>query len=349
MAKIVVTEQIDPIGIGLLKAAGHTGVELGLGGGVEITAEQVGDADALLVRITEVTRRLLTGCPNLKLVSKHGVGVDNIDMDAAKEAGVAVTIAPGANSTSVAEHAFAMLIALAKNLPTVCGKYREIGFAAKNCAPGIEIGTADGNIVTIKSAPIRDYLYGGKSTSNSSKDEVNFENGTVLGIIGCGRIGSRIAKMAHGGFDMRVLAYDPYITEAPEGVELVSDRDRVFAESDFVTLHPVLNAEPQGSVGAREFALMKQGALFINCGRGPLIDEEALIAALQSGHIGGAGLDVTAQEPCPPENPLFHMPNVLLTPHYAPTTTEAAAATSRLAAQNVLDFFAGKPIEGRLV
>jgi len=313
MAKVVVAEQIDPVGIGLLKAAGHTVVELGLGGGVEITPEQVGDADALLVRITEVTRRLLAGCPNLKLVSKHGVGVDNIDMDAAKELGVAVTIAPGANSTSVAEHSFALLIALAKNLPTVCGKYREIGFAAKNCAPGIEI------------------------------------TGKTLGIIGCGRIGSRIAKMAHGGFGMRVLAYDPYVTEAPEGVELVADRDRVFAESDFVTLHPVLNKETAGSVGAREFALMKPGAIFINCGRGPLIDEDALIDALQSGHLGGAGLDVTAQEPCPPENPLFHMPNVLLTPHYAPTTTEAAIATSRLAAQNVLDFFENKPIEGRLV
>ncbi len=313
MAKVVVAEQIDPVGIGLLKAAGHTVVELGLGGGVEITPEQVGDADALLVRITEVTRRLLANCPNLKLVSKHGVGVDNIDMDAAKELGVAVTIAPGANSMSVAEHSFALLIALAKNLPTVCGKYREIGFAAKNCAPGIEI------------------------------------TGKTLGIIGCGRIGSRIAKMAHGGFDMKVLAYDPYITEAPEGVELVADRDRVFAESDFVTLHPVLNKETAGSVGAREFALMKPGAIFINCGRGPLIDEDALIAALQSGHLGGAGLDVTAQEPCPPENPLFHMSNVLLTPHYAPTTTEAAIATSRLAAQNVLDFFENRPIEGRLV
>lgn len=313
MAKIVITEQIDPAGVALLTAAGHKVTELGLGGGVEITPEQVGDADILLVRIAEVTRRLLEGCPKLKLVSKHGVGVDNIDMDAAKECGIAVTIAPGANSTSVAEHAFAMLIALAKNLPTVCGKYREIGFAAKNCAPGIEL------------------------------------TGKTLGIIGCGRIGSRIAKMAHGGFDMKVLAYDPYITEAPEGVELVSDRDRVFAESDFVTLHPILNKETQGSVGAREFALMKDGVIFINCGRGPLIDEEALIAGLQSGHIGGAGLDVTAVEPCPPENPLFHMSNVLLTPHYAPTTREAAVATSRLSAQNVLDFLAGKEIEGRLV
>ena len=313
MAKIIVTEQIDPVGITLLRAAGHEVEELGLKGGVEIPAGQVADADALLVRIAEVTGELIAACPKLKVISKHGVGVDNIDLDAAKAHGVAVTITPGANSTSVAEHAFALLIALAKNLPTVCGKYREIGFAAKNCAPGIEI------------------------------------SGKTLGIIGCGRIGSRIAQMAHGGFGMRVLAYDPYITEAPEGVELVDERDRVFAESDFVTLHPVLNKETSGSVGAREFALMKRGAIFINCGRGPLVDEAALIAALQSGQLGGAGLDVTAQEPCPPSSPLFAMPNVLLTPHYAPTTTEAAVAVSRMAAQNVIDILNDMPVEGRLI
>lgn len=313
MAKIIVTEQIDPVGIALLRAAGHEVEELGLKGGVEIPAGQVADADALLVRIAEVTGELIAACPKLKVISKHGVGVDNIDLDAAKAHGVAVTITPGANSTSVAEHAFALLIALAKNLPTVCGKYREIGFAAKNCAPGIEI------------------------------------SGKTLGIIGCGRIGSRIAQMAHGGFGMRVLAYDPYITEAPEGVELVDERDRVFAESDFVTLHPVLNKETSGSVGAREFALMKRGAIFINCGRGPLVDEAALIAALQSGQLGGAGLDVTAQEPCPPSSPLFTMPNVLLTPHYAPTTTEAAVAVSRMAAQNVIDILNDMPVEGRLI
>ena len=313
MAKIIVTEQIDPVGITLLRAAGHEVEELGLKGGVEIPAGQVADADALLVRIAEVTGELIAACPKLKVISKHGVGVDNIDLDAAKVHGVAVTITPGANSTSVAEHAFALLIALAKNLPTVCGKYREIGFAAKNCAPGIEI------------------------------------SGKTLGIIGCGRIGSRIAQMAHGGFGMRVLAYDPYITEAPEGVELVDERDRVFAESDFVTLHPVLNKETAGSVGAREFGLMKRGAIFINCGRGPLVDEAALIAALQSGQLGGAGLDVTAQEPCPPSSPLFAMPNVLLTPHYAPTTTEAAVAVSRMAAQNVIDILNDMPVEGRLI
>ena len=137
MAKIIVTEQIDPVGITLLRAAGHEVEEMGLKGGVEIPAGQVADADALLVRIAEVTGELIAACPKLKVISKHGVGVDNIDLDAAKVHGVAVTITPGANSTSVAEHAFALLIALAKNLPTVCGKYREIGFAAKNCAPGM--------------------------------------------------------------------------------------------------------------------------------------------------------------------------------------------------------------------
>ncbi len=312
MAKVVVTEQIDPVGVALLREAGHEVMELDLKGGVAVDPAAVRNADALLVRIVEITDELMAKCPRLKIISKHGVGVDNIDMDAVRARGIAVTIAPGANSTSVAEHAFAMLIALAKNLPLVCGKYREIGFGAKNCAPGVEI------------------------------------TGKTLGIIGCGRIGSRIAKMAHGGFDMKVLAYDPYVAEVPEGVELVADRDRVFAESDFVTLHPVLNKETEGSVSAREFALMKRGAIFINCGRGPLIDEQALIDALQSGHLGGAGLDVTAQEPCPPDSPLFTMPNVLLTPHYAPTTREAAIAVSRVAAQNVIDFFEHKPIEGLL-
>ena len=312
MAKVVVTERIDPVGVALLKAAGHEVTELDMKGGVPVESASVWDAEALLVRIAEVQKPLIDSCPHLKLISKHGVGVDNIDVEAAKARGVAVTIAPGANSTSVAEHAFALLMALAKNLPTVCGKYREIGFAAKNCAPGIEI------------------------------------TGKTLGVIGCGRIGSRVAKMAHGGFGMKVLAFDPYLAEAPEGAELVSDRDRVFVESDFVTLHPVLNRETEGSVGAREFALMKRGAIIINCGRGALIDEEALIAALQSGYLGGAGLDVTAQEPCPPNSPLFAMPNVLLTPHYAPTTHEAAAAVSRVAAQNIVDFFDRKPIEGLL-
>lgn len=312
MAKVVVTEQIDPVGIALLRAAGHEVVELDMKGGVAVDPARVRDADALLVRIVEVGRELIGQCPSLRIISKHGVGVDNIDVDAAKARGVAVTIAPGANSTSVAEHAFALLLALAKNLPEVCGKYREIGFGAKNCAPGVEI------------------------------------SGKTLGVIGCGRIGSRVARMAQGGFGMRVLAYDPYLTEAPEGVELVSDRDRVFAESDFVTLHPVLNRETEGSVGAREFALMKRGAIFINCGRGPLIDEDALIAALQSGRLGGAGLDVTAREPCPPDSPLFAMSNVLLTPHYAPTTREAATAVSRVAAQNIIDYLEHRPVEGLL-
>jgi len=311
MPKVLITEYIDPVGPALLEAAGWQVVQADRS--EEIIAREIVDADAVIVRICEMPGELLARCPKLKIVSKHGVGYDNIDVAAAGKLGIAVTLTPGANSTSVAEHAFTLLMALAKHLTYTCAEYKRIGFAAKNCPPGTEI------------------------------------TGKTLGIIGCGHIGSRIARMAHFGFGMKVLAYDPYLTAAPEGVELVSDRDRVFRESDFVTLHPVLNDETRNSVGAREFALMKQGAIFINCGRGPLIDEEALIAALQSGHLGGAGLDVTAKEPCEPDSPLFQMDNVLLTPHFAPTTTESAIAVSRMAAQNILDLSAGKAVEGRII
>ena len=148
---------------------------------------------------------------------------------------------------------------------------------------------------------------------------------------------------------MRVLVYDPYITEAPEGAELVTDRDRIFRESDFVTLHPVLSPETFHCVGARELGLMKPTAILLNCGRGPLVEEPALIAALEEGRLAGAGLDVTEKEPCDPDSPLFRMPNVILTPHFAPTTREAAVRVSTIAAQNIIDFLEGREFPGRIV
>ena len=254
---------------------------------------------------------MLEKAANLKVVSKHGVGYDNIPVDWCKAHGIAVTVTPGANSQSVAEHTIALMLALAKNLAIVTKAYREKGFAAKNSAPGMEI------------------------------------LGKTLGIIGVGHIGSRVAKMAMG-LGMHVIAYDPYVKSVPEGVKLVSDKDEVIKNADVLTLHPVLNEETKNIIGAREIGMMKQGAIFINCGRGPLVDEEALIKALQEKKLGGAGLDVTAKEPCDPDSPLFAMDNVLLTPHYAPTTHESAVNVSRMAAQNILDILAGKKPEGLL-
>ena len=312
MANILITEQIDPVGPALLEQAGHTITWMKTRTPEEL-AEKSKDAEAIVVRILDIPAEIIRNAPKLKLISKHGVGLDNIDLDAAKKSGVAVTITPGANSLSVAEHAVAMLLSLAKSLPYVTEQYRTKGFSAKNSPPGVEV------------------------------------SGKTLGIIGCGRIGSRVAKIAADGFSMRVLVYDPYLTEAPEGVELVSDRDRIFRESDFITLHPVLNQETHHSVGKHEFQLMKPTAFLINCGRGPLIDEPVMIQALQSGKIAGAGLDVTEKEPCDPESPLFRMPNVILTPHFAPTTHEAGSRVSKIAAENVINFFAGNEVVGRIV
>ncbi len=312
MAHILITEQIDPVGPSLLEEAGHTVVWMETRGQAEL-GEKIKDADAVLVRILDLPADILCAAPKLKMIAKHGVGLDNIDLNAAKAAGIAVTVTPNANSLSVAEHTVALLLALSKNIPQVPNRYREIGFAAKNCAPGVEV------------------------------------SGKTLGIIGCGQIGSRVAKIAANGFEMRVLVYDPYITEVPAGCELIADRDRVFKEADFITLHCALCQETFHSVSRRELGLMKPDAIFINCGRGPLVDEAALIEALQDGKIRGAGLDVTEKEPCDPDSPLFSMPNVILTPHYAPTTVEAAARVSRIAAENIVAFLDGGEVVGRIV
>ena len=176
-------------------------------------------------------------------------------------------LAPGANSQSVAEHSFAMMIALAKNLIPISQGYRDVGFGIKNTCEGIEL------------------------------------KGKTIGIIGCGRIGSRMAKMCRYGFDMKVLVYDPYITDVPEGCELTADRDRVFREADFLSLHCFLSEETRNCVGVHEFSIMKPGCILINCARGPVVDEPEMIRALKEKRLGGAGLDVTWDEPLPKESP----------------------------------------------
>lgn len=314
MARILVTEKINPCGIEVLKAAGHEVVCMETLEESELR-EKIRDADGMLVRILPITRDMMESAPGLRIISKHGVGVDNFDLEAAKELGIAVTTAPDANGLSVAEHTMALLLAAAKNLVPVASAYKRIGFGAKNYREGVEI------------------------------------SGKTLGIIGCGKIGSRVASMAANGFGMRVLAYDPYVTEAdvPGCVTLVSDREQVFREADFLSAHCYLSEETFHSIGAREFSLMKDGAVLINCARGPVVDEAAMIGALASGKLGGAGLDVTEAEPLDPESPLFRMENVVITPHYAPTTREAASKVARIAAENLVSFFADGTVVGRIV
>ena len=172
-----------------------------------------------------------------------------------------------------------------------------------------------------------------------------------LGVIGIGRIGKRVARIGVNAFDMKVLAYDPYVKseDVPTGVELVTDIDRIYRESDFITLHCPANEETHHMVDAHAFSLMKPEVRFINCARGPIVDEVALIRALEYRTIWAAGLDVSEQEPCPADSLLLNSPYVILTPHFGGSSVEAATRVSTTAAQNIIDFFENKPIEGRLV
>ncbi|MEA4955388.1 MAG: hydroxyacid dehydrogenase [Pseudoflavonifractor sp.] len=312
MAKILVSEKVHPCGPALLEQAGHEVIYLERREQREL-AEKLKDADGLFVRVMDITPEMLEEAHRLKIISKHGVGVDNIPMEAAKKRGIAVTITPGANSQAVAEHTFALLMALAKNLVPVSDAYRTIGFEAKNYPEGAEL------------------------------------EGKILGVIGCGRIGSRVAKMGLGGFDMEVLVYDPYLEAVPKGCQKVEALMDLVRRSDAITLHAPLSQETHHMISKEILTAMKPTAYLINCARGPMVDEEALIQALKAGALAGAGLDVTEMEPANPENPLFHMANVILTPHYAPATLDTAMKVSTIGCQNLVDFFAGLEPAGRLL
>ncbi len=302
MANILITEKMNDIAEKVLREAGHN-VILGWELSEKELKENLNTVDAILVRIMDLHGDLITRNPNLKIISKHGVGLDNIDLAFAKTNNIKVTVTPGANSQAVAEHSVAMMMALAKNFPLITDKYKEIGFESKNIKTAIEL------------------------------------KGKTAGILGYGNIGSRVAKILKYGFDMRVLIYDPYIDNVPADMELVKSKEEVLKNSDFITIHLMLTEDTLHLISEKEFNMMKDSAILINCARGPHIDEAALIKALQDKKIAGAGLDVTEIEPCSPDNPLFHMDNVILTPHYAPTTVEAAYNVAKMAADNLVNFF----------
>jgi len=237
------------------------------------------------------------------VVGRAGVGVDNIDLDECTKRGVLVMSTPGGNAVSVAEHTFALVLALARQVPRLDKAIHE-GRWEKSSAAGTEV------------------------------------RGKTLGLIGLGRIGSEVAVRADG-FDMRVLGYDPFISEAAAqkmNVELVP-LDRLLAESDFISLHTALSPATQNLINAESIAKMKAGARIINAARGELIDEAALASALKSGKLAGAALDVFAEEP-PKDSPLIGLPGVIGTPHVAGSTTEAQEEVGTQVAVQVRDYLA---------
>src|SRR6266851_9770242 len=298
--KVIVADKISERGVELLRSAGWNIV---LTTKDNLNAE-IGDADALVVRsATKVTPELLEKAPRLRVVGRAGVGVDNIDLEEATRRGVLVMSTPGGNAVSVAEHTFALLLALARQVPRHDKAIHE-GRWEKSSAAGTEV------------------------------------RGKTLGLIGLGRIGSEVAVRA-GAFDMRVLAYDPYISEAAAqeiSVELVP-LEKLLAESDFVSLHTALSPVTQNLISTATIQKMKKGARVINTARGELIDEAALAEALKSGHFAGAAVDVFVEEP-PKNSPLVGLANVIATPHVAGSTAEAQEEVGTQVAVQIKDYLA---------
>ncbi|WP_432286183.1 hydroxyacid dehydrogenase [Aminobacter sp. BA135] len=267
---------------------------------------------ALVVRLVElVDRDMMVASRNLRIVAKHGVGTNDIDVAAAKALGIPVIMATGANAHSVAEHTLGLILALTKDFRRQDGHIRN-GLWDKK-------------------------LYAGREL-----------RGQKLGLVGFGLIGQILARMV-APIGMQVAAYDPFAPEEAfaGGVIRAMSLDVLLANSDVVSLHCPLTEGTRGLIGVREIALMKPTAFVVNTARGEVVDEPALTAALQAGRIAGAGLDSFAEEP-PVESPLWQLPNVLLTPHVAGVTEDARRAVSIMTATNVIAFLRGEPLAQNL-
>lgn len=263
----------------------------------------VKDTDAIAVRVQKIDAPLLETCPDVRIVSRHGVGCDSVDVAWMTARGRPVAIAAGGNDRSVAEHTLGMMIALARDFDRLTKATRTSDWSVRK--------------------DLRTY---------------DLDERTVL-IIGHGRIGSRVAELARV-FGMRVLINDPYIN-VPEGVEAVS-LERGLAEADIVTLHCPKNEETVDLIGADQIAAMRPGAILINCARGGIVNEPACAAALHDGHLRGYGCDVFSEEPAGPENPILNAPNTILTPHSAAWSPQSMRRMGMLGIQNILDCFDGK-------
>lgn len=298
--KIIVADKISERGLELLRA---TGWQIVSPAAAALPAEMK-DADGLIVRsATRVTKELLGNAARLRVVGRAGVGVDNIDVDAATHRGVLVMNTPGGNSVSVAEHTLALMLALARSVPQSNASIHA-GRWEKSSASGTEL------------------------------------RGKTLGLVGFGRVGTEVARRACA-LEMNVLAHDPYVTPAAAReleVELVP-LDDLLRRSDVISLHTSLSPSTEKMIDAAALAKMKRGARLINCARGELIDEAALADALKSGRIAGAALDTFAVEP-PKNSPLIGIANLIATPHIAGSTAEAQEEVGTAIAQQVRDYLA---------
>ena len=301
--RVLVSDKLSTTAVQIFK---DRGIEVDylpdLGKDKEKLAEVIGQYDGLAIRsATKVTEKLINAATRLKVVGRAGIGVDNVDIPAASRRGIIVMNTPFGNSITTAEHAVAMIFALARQIPEANASTRA-GKWEKNRFMGIEI------------------------------------TGKTLGVIGCGNIGSIVATRGVG-LKMHVIAFDPFLSDSRAeelGVEKV-ELDELFARADFITLHTPLTDKTRNIIGAAAIAKMKDGVRIINCARGGLVVEADLVAALKSGKVAGAGVDVFEEEPAE-QNALFGMENVVVTPHLGASTTEAQENVALQVAEQMSDY-----------
>ncbi len=314
MPKVLISDKLSQAAVEIFKNAGvEVDFEPDLGKDPAKLAEVIGEYDGLAIRsATKVTADILAKANNLKVVGRAGIGVDNVDIPAASAKGVVVMNTPFGNSITTAEHAIAMMFAVARQIPaadasTQAGKWEKSRFM------GVEI------------------------------------TGKTLGLIGCGNIGSVVASRALG-LKMKVVAYDPFLSHerAQElGVKKVEELDDMLALADFITLHIPKNEKTANILSKEKIAKTKKGVRIVNCARGGLVDEAALAEALKSGHVAGAAFDVFSVEPAT-ENPLFGLPNVVCTPHLGAATTEAQENVALQVAEQMSDYLMNGAISNAL-
>jgi len=308
ISTVLVTEKLTPEGMDVLERGGLK-ILLPKENSQSSFEELLPEADAIVLR-TNVTvdAKCIEKAPRLKIVARTGAGYDNVDVAAATAHGVLVCNLVGVNSVSVAEHASALILSLAKQLPYYDRSVRTGDWKARRSMAAIEL------------------------------------EGKILGVAAMGNVGSKVARIAHDAFGMKVLAFDPYVKDKFAGFDyrFVDDLPALFRESDFISLHLPSIPEMKGVVNAALIGLMKKSAYLINTARGDLINQEDLIAALRDKRIAGAALDVFVDEPPEDDSPLLGLENVILTPHVASLTKEVSVKAAVGAAQAVVDLAGGK-------
>ena len=305
--KIVLTQRLDEAAMDLLK---DSGAEVYTAESADFSQfmDAMEEADSVIIRVGQLTAEIMDRCPKLRVIGLTGVGYDRVDVGHASEKGIPVVYTPGANSLSVAEHTVALMFAAAKNITESDRELRKGSWKVRDAGKAFEL------------------------------------SGKTVGIIGVGAIGAHVARICQG-IGMHTIAYshsgNRKKVEAA-GCEYCETMEELLRRSDFVTIHNPLTPETMNMITARELGLMKRTAILINTSRGPIVNEPDLREALEQGVIAGAGIDVFAEEPALPDNPVFQAPNTVVTPHLAALTREAKSRMHVNAVKGVLALLSGE-------